>query len=119
MLQTSRTYENCFNRIRSIKTLLFEKAFKAATYGLSKAVITNAQNDDLVNAAAEARKRKKGVAEASGRARVGNEEWLAEMARKDFERYWSASIYGKEHYNKKGRVVLNLRFNKLRDDIFV
>jgi hypothetical protein len=101
------------------QNLLFEKALKAATYGLSKAVITNARNDDLVNAAAEARKRKKGVAGANRRARVGNEEWLAEMARKDFERYWSASIYGKEHYDEKGRVVLNLGFNKLGDDIFM
>jgi hypothetical protein len=72
-----------------------------------------------VNAAAEARKRKKEVAEANRRARVRNEKWLVKMARKDFERYWSASIYGKKHYNEKGRVVLNLGFNKLRDDIFV
>jgi hypothetical protein len=82
------------------QNLLFKKALKAVTYRLSKAVITNAQNDDLVNAAAEAQKRKKEVAGANGRACVRNKKWLAEIARKDFKRYWSALIYGKEHYDK-------------------
>jgi hypothetical protein len=36
------------------QNLFFEKALKAVTYRLSKAVITNARNDNLMNAAAKA-----------------------------------------------------------------
>jgi hypothetical protein len=72
-----------------------------------------------VNVTAKAQKRKKRVAGANEKACVKNEKWLAKIARKDFERYWLALIYGKEHYDKKGRIVLNLGFNKLKDNIFM
>jgi hypothetical protein len=44
------------------------------TYRLSKTVITNAQNNNLVNATAKAQKQKKKVTRANRRAHVKNKE---------------------------------------------
>jgi hypothetical protein len=82
-----KNLQELFQQNQINQNLFFKKALKAVTYGLFKAVIINARNNDLVNVTAEARKRKKEVARANGRACVGNEEWLAKIAQKDFERY--------------------------------
>ena len=56
------------------QNLLFEKAIKAAQYGLAKSVITEAINQDLVDAVDKARKRKSKVVSKNRKARVLNED---------------------------------------------
>jgi hypothetical protein len=50
------------------QNLLFEKAIKAAQYGIAKSTVAEAMNQDLVDAADEARKRRNKVSGKNGKA---------------------------------------------------
>jgi hypothetical protein len=50
------------------QNLLFEKAIKAAQYGIAKSTVAEATNQDLVDAADEARKRRNKVSGKNGKA---------------------------------------------------
>ena len=67
------------------QNLLFKKAIKAAQYGLAKSVITEATNQDLVDATDEARKRKSKVAGKNRKARVLNEDAYANQLQSEFD----------------------------------
>ena len=58
------------------QNLLFEKAIKAAQYGIAKSTVAEATNQDLVDAADEARKRRNKVSGKNGKARVMTEDEL-------------------------------------------
>lgn len=83
-----------FKKSQIDQGLLFDKAIKAAQYGLAKAVITEATNQDLVEAADEARKKGNKVSGKNGKARVIDEKEYMTQLRSESESWWIASIYG-------------------------
>ena len=101
------------------QNLLFEKAIKAAQYGLAKSVMTEAINQDLVDAADEARKKKNKVAGKNGKARVLDEDVYTKQLQSEFNSWWTASIYGKPIVKPQNTsIVYNLGFSRIGADIF-
>jgi hypothetical protein len=111
--------KDLFKQSQINQNLLFEKAIKAAQYGFAKSIVTEVTNQDLVNAADEARKKRNKVAGKNGKARVMDEEALEAQLRLEFEVYWTASIYGKPIVSSKNTsLVYNLGLSKIKEDIF-
>jgi hypothetical protein len=111
--------KDLFKQSQINQNLLFEKAIKAAQYGFAKSIVTEVTNQDLVNAADKARKKRNKVAGKNGKARVMDEEALEAQLRLEFEVYWTASIYGKPIVSSKNTsLVYNLGLSKIKEDIY-
>jgi hypothetical protein len=73
------TLKQLFKQSQIDQSLLFEKAIKAVQYGLAKSVMTEATNQDLVDAADEARKKRNKVSGKNRKARVLDKDVYTEQ----------------------------------------
>ena len=108
-----------FKQSQINQSLLFEKAIKAAQYGLAKSVVAEATNQDLVDAADEARKKRNKVSGKNGKARVLDKDAYTELLQLEFDSWWTAPIYGKPIVKpENSSIIYNLGFSKIGADIF-